>query len=108
MPAVPAPRAANAGPSIPRDYVRYLQARLLEAEAEASLAAMSEKYERIPRSASTAATYMRAGAPPLRAGVKARVGARAGPVRALIRPVLLLDVLAQDGRGWAADCPGEV
>ncbi|WP_123809810.1 hypothetical protein [Micromonospora globispora] len=44
MPTLPAPRSASAGPSIPREYVRYLQARLLEAEA--SLAAMNEKYDR--------------------------------------------------------------
>lgn len=44
MSTLPAPWSASAGPAIPREYVRYLQARLLEAEA--SLAAMNEKYDR--------------------------------------------------------------
>ncbi|MGC1214885.1 MAG: hypothetical protein WA890_26950, partial [Micromonospora sp.] len=44
MSTLPAPRPVDAGLSIPREYVRYLQARLLEAEA--SLAAMNEKYDR--------------------------------------------------------------
>ncbi len=44
MVAVSAPRSAPTAPSVPRGYVEYLQARLLEAEA--SLTAMTEKYER--------------------------------------------------------------
>ncbi|WP_146603864.1 hypothetical protein [Micromonospora deserti] len=44
MSAAPAPRSAFAVPSVPRKYVLYLRARLLEAEA--SLAAMTVKYER--------------------------------------------------------------
>ncbi|WP_146231233.1 hypothetical protein [Micromonospora sicca] len=44
MAAVSAPRSARTAPSVPRGYVEYLQARLLEAEA--SLTAMTERYER--------------------------------------------------------------
>ncbi|WP_091340979.1 hypothetical protein [Micromonospora rhizosphaerae] len=44
MSALPAPRPALAVPAIPPKYVLYLQARLLEAEA--SLAAMTGRYER--------------------------------------------------------------
>lgn len=40
--SLPAPRRAPAVPPITRDYVLYLQAKLLEAEA--GLAAMSEKF----------------------------------------------------------------
>ncbi|MEU2614261.1 hypothetical protein ABZ570_22170 [Micromonospora sp. NPDC007271] len=44
MSPAPAPRPALAVPSVPRSYVRYLQAKLLEAEA--GLTAMNEKYDR--------------------------------------------------------------
>ncbi|MGW5669282.1 hypothetical protein [Micromonospora sp. NPDC003776] len=44
MAAFTTPRAPYAVPPIPRDYVRYLRNRLLEAEA--GLTAMTEKYER--------------------------------------------------------------
>ncbi|MGS2617171.1 hypothetical protein ACVCAH_21995 [Micromonospora sp. LZ34] len=44
MSALTTTRRALASPSIPREYVVYLQAKLLEAEA--SLAAMSERYDR--------------------------------------------------------------
>ncbi|SCF15519.1 hypothetical protein GA0074695_3842 [Micromonospora viridifaciens] len=44
MSPAPAPRSALAVPSVPRSYVRYLQAKLLEAEA--GLTAMNEKYDR--------------------------------------------------------------
>jgi hypothetical protein len=43
MPALFTRRSAVAGPSISEEYVLYLQGRLVEAEA--SLAAMNEKYE---------------------------------------------------------------
>jgi hypothetical protein len=42
--AVAPTRRSAINPAVPRDYVLYLQTRLLEAEA--SLAAMTEKYER--------------------------------------------------------------
>jgi hypothetical protein len=42
--AFPSPRPASSAPPVPREYVRYLRNRLLEAEA--GLTAMSEKYER--------------------------------------------------------------
>ncbi|MEV0430355.1 hypothetical protein [Micromonospora sp. NPDC050495] len=45
MPVLPAPRTAPADPPpIPREYVRYLRNRLLEAEA--GLTAMTDRYER--------------------------------------------------------------
>ncbi|MEV1142308.1 hypothetical protein [Micromonospora sp. NPDC049799] len=44
MPVYPAPRPVPAEPPVPGRYVLYLRDRLLEAEA--SLTAMSEKYER--------------------------------------------------------------
>jgi hypothetical protein len=44
MTAVPSPRSAPPAPQVPRSYVQYLQARLLEAEA--GLTAMTEKYGR--------------------------------------------------------------
>jgi hypothetical protein len=40
----PAPRPALTVASVPRSYIRYLQARLLEAEA--GLTAMNDKYDR--------------------------------------------------------------
>ncbi|MEU5790414.1 hypothetical protein ABZ754_22160 [Micromonospora purpureochromogenes] len=44
MSTVSVPRPTRTALSVPRGYVEYLQARLLEAEA--SLTAMSEKYDR--------------------------------------------------------------
>ncbi|SIN36329.1 hypothetical protein SAMN04489832_5958 [Micromonospora cremea] len=44
MPAPPAPRTAPSVLAVPPTYLQYLQVRLLEAEA--SLTAMTEKYER--------------------------------------------------------------
>ncbi|MFU8853180.1 hypothetical protein ACNAW0_19645 [Micromonospora sp. SL1-18] len=44
MSPAPARRSALTVPSVPLSYVRYLRARLLEAEA--GLTAMNEKYER--------------------------------------------------------------
>lgn len=44
VPAFTTSRSASAVPPIPREYVRYLRNRLLEAEA--GLTAMTERYER--------------------------------------------------------------
>lgn len=43
--SVPAPRQSSTDSTIPRGYVLHLQTKLLEAEA--GLAAMSEKYEEV-------------------------------------------------------------